>query len=89
MLQPLPLRACTCNCKGPVVGTPGNRFCSLVLACSDYVPVVNVVMDSMAHVDDVVVLPPKNEQTKPVASLFIFVTVDPSLFAQVDKGTKY
>ncbi len=62
---PTPVRRSTRNRN--VVGTPGERFRSLVSACSDYVPVAEIVVDSTAHVDDVVVSPPPNKRTKPTA----------------------
>ncbi len=76
----------TCNHDGPIVVTPGKRFRSLVSVCSDYVPVADVVTDSTAHVDNVIVVPRPKKRMKPTASPF-FVSDDPSQFALVERVT--
>ncbi len=52
------MRRSICYHNGPVAGTPGERFCSLVLACSDFLPVADVITNLTAHADEVVVSSP-------------------------------
>ena len=44
--------------------TPGERFRSLVTACSNYVPVADIVTDPNATVDNVIISPPPTKRKK-------------------------